>query len=404
MKCRELIEILEELAPVSLACDWDNPGLLAGRSDKEVRTVYLALDATDDVIDNAVECRADMIITHHPLIFKPLKKVNDEDFISRRILKMIQNDISYYAMHTNFDAAPGCMADLAGERLGLKDTRVLELMGKTAEDKDYGIGIYGCFGRSMTLRETAEAVKKAYGIPFVTVFGNMEGSIRTAAICPGAGGSTLKEALKCGADVYITGDIGHHEGIDLAPYFTEEEQNSYMDSYIEEGKIGLNGELEIFPVAKSTEIMMMNKTVWDEFSAAAGVSLEDLKTKEGVVRVAEHYYNWTDGKTPDIPYDGKAFYGRDAVANLFIIGSMQLGVELFHVENQQVTLQIDKDVFKRIWDCYYVPYVKGYFGAYGKFRSDDVKIGELIAYTGSTTSAGYFPDLREIRYTFIAPL
>lgn len=152
MKCRELIEILEELAPVSLACDWDNPGLLAGRSDKEVRTVYLALDATDDVIDNAVECRADMIITHHPLIFKPLKKVNDEDFISRRILKMIQNDISYYAMHTNFDAAPGCMADLAGERLGLKDTRVLELMGKTAEDKDYGIGIYGCFGRSMTLR------------------------------------------------------------------------------------------------------------------------------------------------------------------------------------------------------------------------------------------------------------
>ena len=74
-----------------------------------------------------------------------------------------------------------------------------------------------------------------------------------------------------------------------------------MDSYIEEGKIGLNGELEIFPVAKSTEIMMMNKTVWDEFSAAAGVSLEDLKTKEGVVRVAERYYNWTDGKTPDIP-------------------------------------------------------------------------------------------------------
>ena len=76
-------------------------------------------------------------------------------------LKMIQNDISYYAMHTNFDAAPGCMADLAGERLGLKDTRVLELMGKTAEDKDYGIGIYGCFGRSMTLRETAEAVKNS---------------------------------------------------------------------------------------------------------------------------------------------------------------------------------------------------------------------------------------------------
>lgn len=183
---------------------------------------------------------------------------------------------------------------------------------------------------------------------------------------------------------------------DLSPYFSEEEQKSYMDSYIEEGKIGVNGELKIFPVAKSTEIMMMNKNVWDEFSADTGVSLDDLKTKEGVVRVAGLYYAWTDAKTPDISNDGKAFYGRDAVANLFIVGSMQLGVEIFHVENQKVTLQIDRDVFKRIWDCYYVPFVKGYFAAYGRFRSDDVKIGELIAYTGSTTSAGYFPDQVEM--------
>lgn len=219
MKCRDLIEILEELAPTALSCEWDNPGLLAGRSDKEVKTVFLALDATDNAIESAVLCQADMIITHHPLIFKPLKKVNDEDFISRRILKMIQNDISYYAMHTNFDAAPGCMGDLAGEYLGLEDTKVLEVMGKTEDDKDYGIGIYGSFKGAMTLRETAEAVKKAYGIPFVTVFGNMEEEnsgkvIKTAAICPGAGGSTLREALSCGADVYITGDISHHEGID----------------------------------------------------------------------------------------------------------------------------------------------------------------------------------------------
>lgn len=183
---------------------------------------------------------------------------------------------------------------------------------------------------------------------------------------------------------------------ELSPYFSEEEQSEYVDSYIEEGRIGLNGELKIFPVAKSTEIMMMNKTVWDEFSADTGVSVEDLRTKEGVARVAEVYYNWTDEKTPDIPGDGKAFYGRDAIANLFIIGSMQLGTEIFHVENQKVTLQIKEDIFKRIWDCYYVPYVKGYFGAYGRFRSDDVKIGELIAYTGSTTSAGYFPDQVEV--------
>lgn len=183
---------------------------------------------------------------------------------------------------------------------------------------------------------------------------------------------------------------------DLSLYFTEEELGEYVDSYIEEGRIGANGELKIFPVAKSTEVLMVNQTVWDEFAAAAGVSEEQFKTKKGIVELAEAYYNWTDEKTPDVPNDGKAFYGRDAMANLFIIGSMQMGVELFQVENQKVTLNVDRSVFKKIWDTYYIPYIKGYFGAYGRFRSDDVKIGQLIAYTGSVASASYFPDEVEI--------
>ena len=190
---------------------------------------------------------------------------------------------------------------------------------------------------------------------------------------------------------------------DLTPYFTEEELDTYIDSYIEEGRIGVNNELKIFPVAKSTEILMVNRTIWDEFSAASGITQEELRTKEGVVRTAEAYYDWTDAKTPDIPNDGLAFYGRDALANLFVIGSMQMGTELFQVENQKVTLQIDRDVFKRIWDCYYIPFVKGYYAAYGRFRSDDLKIGALAAYTGSTTSAGYFPDEVEIGDT-ITPI
>lgn len=183
---------------------------------------------------------------------------------------------------------------------------------------------------------------------------------------------------------------------DLAPYFTQEEQNDYMDSYIEEGRIGVNGELKIFPIAKSTEVLMVNKTVWDEFAADTGVTEDSLKTAEGITETAARYYDWTDAKTPDVPNDGKAFYGRDAMANLFIIGSMQRGVELFHVENGVVTLNVDRDVFYEIWQNYYVPFVKGYYGAYGRFRSDDLKIGELVAYTGSIASASYFPDQTEI--------
>ena len=180
--------------------------------------------------------------------------------------------------------------------------------------------------------------------------------------------------------------------VDLETYMTEEELDAYVDSFIEEGRIGADGELRIFPTAKSSEIFMMSKTDWEPFAEATGASLEDLATVEGVTAVAQTYYEWTDAQTPDIEGDGKAFYGRDALANLFLVGSMQLGTELFKVENGSVTIQADEAIMRKIWDNYYVPYVKGYFSSYGRFRSDDVKIGEIIAYTGSTSSANYFPD------------
>lgn len=183
---------------------------------------------------------------------------------------------------------------------------------------------------------------------------------------------------------------------DLSEYMTEKELDTYVDSFVEEGRIGDGGQFEIFPTAKSSEVFMMNKNAWDEFSAQVGVNTDDLATMEGLVSVAEKYYQWTDARTPDVPNDGMAFYGRDAAANLFIIGARQLGSEIFAVDKGQVTLNVDKDIMKRIWDCYYVPYVKGYFGAYGRFRSDDLKIGKIIAFTGSSTSSMYFPAEVEI--------
>lgn len=183
---------------------------------------------------------------------------------------------------------------------------------------------------------------------------------------------------------------------DISNYIEGEELEDYVDSYIEEGRIGENGELRIFPTAKSSEILMLNKTDWEIFSKETNTGIELLSTCEGLAAAAEQYYEWTDAKTPEIENDGKAFYGRDAMANLFIIGSMQLGNEIFEVNAQKVTLNINKEVMKKIWDCYYIPYIKGYFNSYGKFRSDDVKIGELLAFTGSTTSTMYFPDEVEL--------
>ena len=182
----------------------------------------------------------------------------------------------------------------------------------------------------------------------------------------------------------------------LSEYLDEEELAQYVDSYIQEGCIASDGTLRIFPMAKSTEITMLNRTDWEPFAAATGASLEDLKTMEGITATAQAYYEWTDSQTPDVPGDGRAFYGRDAVANYFIIGMQQLGVEIFQVENGQVTLNVPKEELRRLWENYYVPMVKGYFGAYGSFRSDDVKTGDLLAYTGSTSSAMYFPSQVEL--------
>ncbi|MDO5418316.1 MAG: Nif3-like dinuclear metal center hexameric protein [Lachnospiraceae bacterium] len=216
MRCDEIRIELENLAPEDIACSWDNPGLLAGRAGKEVHTIYLALDADDQVVEDAVREGADLLITHHPLIFKAVKKINDEDFIGRRLLKLIQADISYYAMHTNFDSAPGCMADLAAKRAGLAEgSDILEPEGEV-DGVAYGIGRVGSLERPMTLRELAGHVKKEFGLPFVTVYGDLDSdaAVGLCAVSPGSGSSMIGAALSWGADVLITGDIGHHEGID----------------------------------------------------------------------------------------------------------------------------------------------------------------------------------------------
>lgn len=208
MLCKELIAKLEERYPKHTAMEWDNVGLLVGRSDKEIHKVLVTLDVTESVIEEAVDAGVDMIVSHHPLVFSPLKRVTDTTLDGRRILQLIRQDICCYATHTNYDVLR--MADLAQERLNLTQTIPLE---ECAIDGK-GIGKVGRLPHEMTLGECAAYVKKAFAIPSVKVFGDADASVRRAAICPGSGKGMSRLALEKGADVLITGDIDHHSGLD----------------------------------------------------------------------------------------------------------------------------------------------------------------------------------------------
>lgn len=185
---------------------------------------------------------------------------------------------------------------------------------------------------------------------------------------------------------------------DLSGYLTDEEKAAFPESYLTEGDFDDSGTIKIFPVAKSTELLFLNDTDWQAFAAATGAKYEDLSTMEGLVATAEKYYDWTDART-EAPDDGKALFGRDAMANYMLIGAKDLGNTLFTVENGKMTVNLTEDVARKLWENYYVPFVKGWFAGEGRFRSDDIKTGNVLAYVGSNSSATFFPKQVQVSDT-----
>lgn len=130
---------------------------------------------------------------------------------------------------------------------------------------------------------------------------------------------------------------------DLSDYLSEEDRATFIEDYLSEGDFSGSGSIKIFPVAKSAELLFLNETDWEPFAAATGATYDDLATIEGLVSVAERYYEWTDAQTPDIPNDGRAFFGRDAMANYMLIGAKQLGCTIFGAQDGSMTLNFDHD-------------------------------------------------------------
>lgn len=210
VKCKEIINRMNIFAEEKLAEEWDNCGLLIGDSEAQINKVLVALDAIPEVIDEAIEKNVDLIITHHPFIFKPIKLITNNTPLGKSIYKLIQNNIGVYSAHTNLDIAYGGTNDTLAQILELENISVLEKIYFSEEEK-YGMGRIGTTKKPLTLEEYALFVKDKLNLSSLRIVGEQKKLIKKVAITTGSGMSYLKSAIINKADLFITGDIKFHE-------------------------------------------------------------------------------------------------------------------------------------------------------------------------------------------------
>ena len=243
---KQIADHIESLAPRELAEPWDNVGLMVGDLEKEVSAVYIALDGTSRNVREAIDMGADMIITHHPLIFTSVNRVVEQDVTGSVIINLIKNDVALYSAHTNFDIADGGMNDILCDKLDIVDTRhfldseCVDGGGKPLDN----IGRVGRLDTPTELADYVDYVKSVLGCAAISYVGDPSEVVTTAAVCSGSGGDLIYCAYNAGADVYITPEIKHHEAqlalelginlIDAGHFETENIICGFMEDFLKE--------------------------------------------------------------------------------------------------------------------------------------------------------------------------
>ncbi len=206
VKIRNIEELIEQLAPAALKESWDNVGLQVGNSESVVSGILLALDLTSAVIEEAERLGCNLILTHHPLILEPLKKVVTGEPVSDMIISLISGNISFFCAHTNLDKASGGVNDCLAERLGLIDITDLG-------EEEGALCRIGTLPYRMTVEEFACEVKSRLNCASVKYSGKGDKLIKTVALCSGSGSDFYTEAAENGADVFVTGEVKHHAAL-----------------------------------------------------------------------------------------------------------------------------------------------------------------------------------------------
>ena len=194
---------MEKWAPKSLIDDWDNTGFQIGSEEKDVKNILIALDLDETIVKRAIKGKFDLIITHHPIIFKPLDSIIYEDPKGKLIFDIIKNDIAIYNAHSNLDLAIGGVSDALSKELKIENTKALkevlkeELSGKSIT---YGYGSIGDVGET-SLENFIKRIKKSLNINNLVLYGSIDKVIRKVAVCGGSGSDFIKDAAEAKADL-----------------------------------------------------------------------------------------------------------------------------------------------------------------------------------------------------------
>ena len=207
MKIKEVLSALERFAPLPLQEGWDNAGLQIGLTEAEVSGALLCLDVNEAIVDEAIEKGCNLIVSHHPLLFKGLKTISDGDYVQRTVMKAIMNSIAIVSMHTNMDNAKGGVNYKIAEHLGLQEVKFFAEKPGAVEA---GSGVVGLLPEPMSAAAFIQLVKERFGVECAQCNQLLQRPVRKVAICGGSGDFLLGDAIAQGADAFITGEMHYH--------------------------------------------------------------------------------------------------------------------------------------------------------------------------------------------------
>ena len=209
MKIRQVLDALEQFAPLPLQESWDNAGLQLGLTEADVSGALLCLDVNEKIVDEAIRKGCNLIVSHHPLLFRGLKQISGADYVQRCVIKALKNDVVVVSMHTNMDNALGGVNWKIAERLGLQNSRFFAQ--KTIDGVEAGSGVIGELPSEMAADDFVLLLKRQFDVECAQCNELLRRPIRKVAICGGAGDFLLDDALRQGADAFITGEMHYHQ-------------------------------------------------------------------------------------------------------------------------------------------------------------------------------------------------